>query len=290
MLIDTHCHIHFNAYKNDMDEVIQRTLSKDVQMITVGTQKDTSRHALEIAEKYDGLWATVGLHPNHLTAQEFWDDEEIPKDKIKTRTEVFDPDFYLELAKHPKCVAIGEFGLDYYHLPKHLDVEEIKELQRKTVLEHFDLATKADLPVVIHSRDAHEEQFELIKDALSKGKLSCKGVIHCFTGTLEQAQAYIEIGFLISFTGIITFPPRKKEGEISPLQKVVQDLPLESIMLETDAPYLAPVPHRGKRNEPWYVIDIAKKVAELKGISLEEVEEQTNKTAKKFFKLKTEQE
>ena len=125
-LIDSHCHVHFNAYKDDMDEVIKRTLDHGVFMITVGTQKDTSAHGLEVAQRYDGMWATVGLHPNHTVEQEFWDNDELSPEeqatpKIKTRAEHFDMDYYRELAKHPKCVGIGEFGLDYYRIPEGVD-------------------------------------------------------------------------------------------------------------------------------------------------------------------------
>lgn len=285
MLIDTHCHVHFNAYKKDMDEVIKRTLDKGVFMITVGTQSSTSKNAIEVAERYDGLWATVGLHPSHTCEQEFFDEEELPTEKIKTRCEEFDIDYYRKLAKHPKCVAIGECGLDFYHLPKDANKDEVIENQIKTNRLHLDLANELDLPVVIHCRDAHDQQYNLLKEYVDEGKLSCRGVIHCFTGTLEEAQAYIDLGFLISFTGIITFPARKGEGEISPLQQVVKDIPLESIMLETDAPYLSPEPHRGKRNEPWHVKFIAEKMAELKNLTVEEIEKTTTQNAKKLFSL-----
>lgn len=291
MLIDTHCHVHFNAYKDDMDDVIKRTLDKGVFMITVGTQKDTSRLGLEVAERYDGLWASVGLHPNHLTKQEFWDDEELPPQEqpnsiIRTRAETFDPAYYLALAKHPKCVAIGECGLDYYRIPVDQEVQEVKEAQEVALRGQFDVATQAGLPVIIHCRDAHGRQAELIEEYVSAGKLARRGVVHCFTGTLEEARRYLDLGFYISFTGIITFPPRKGEGSVSPLQQVVRDVPLASILVETDAPYLTPIPHRGKRNEPWYVQFVAEKVAELKSISVEEVAEMTTQNARQLFGLK----
>lgn len=288
MIIDSHCHVHFNAYKEDMDEVIRRTRADGVALITVGTQATTSKKGLEVAEAYDGVWATVGLHPNHLIEQEFWDDDELPPEeqatpKIKTRAERFDLAYYRELAKHPKCVAIGECGFDYYRLPEGTDLEAIKKVQEEAVRLQFDLATEMDLPVAIHCRDAHIDQARVIREYVESGRLARRGVIHCFTGTVEEAQVYIDLGFYISFTGIITFPPRKTEGEFSALQRVVQALPLESILVETDAPYLTPVPHRGKRNEPAYVRHVAAKVAELKGISLEEVERVTTENAKKLF-------
>lgn len=281
-LIDSHCHVHFNAYKQDMDEVIKRTLERGVFMITVGTQKDTSRKGLEVAEHYDGMWATVGLHPNHTVEQEFWDDDELPPEeqatpKIKTRAESFDTDYYRELVKHPKCVGIGEFGLDYYRIPEGVDRDEVIRRQEETVRAQFDLATEANKPVVIHCRDAYPRQAEMIKEAIGEGKLARRGVIHCFTGTLEDARAFIDLGFFISFSGILTFA---KE-----LQAVAKELPLDRLLVETDAPYLTPAPDRGKRNEPWRVEYVAMKLAELKGVTFDEVAEQTVKNTKQIFGL-----
>lgn len=287
-LVDTHCHVHFNAYRDDMDDVIERTLSKGVFMVTVGTQSTTSANGLKVAERFDGMWATIGLHPNHLCEQEFFDDDELapedsPTPKIKTRCETFDREYYLGLARHPKCVGIGECGLDYYRLPENVDRDELIERQKKTIRAQFDLATEANLPVVIHTRDAHADQIAIVREYVEAGRLPRRGVVHCFTGTLDEARAYVELGFLISFTGIITFPPRKNEGAVSPLQTVVRDLPLEHMMVETDAPYLTPVPHRGERNEPWMVEFVAAKVAELKGISTEEVARVTTENARRLF-------
>lgn len=293
MLIDTHCHVHFNAYKDDMNQVISRTLQKGVFMITVGTQRDTSQNGLQVAQKHEGLWASVGLHPNHLTRQTFWDDDELPSeqqatDLIRTRAEVFDSAYYAELAKHPKCVAIGECGLDYYRIPESSHLEDVKKIQEDTLRAQFDLATEVNLPVIIHCRDAHEPQAEIIKEYLAVGQLTRRGVIHCFTGTGEEAQRYMDMGFYISFTGILTFPPRKEEGEkdgLSNIQRVARDVPLDRMLVETDAPYLTPIPYRGKRNEPWYVKFVAEKIAELKGISVEKVEQQTTENARSLFRL-----
>jgi len=292
ILIDTHCHAHFRSYRDDMDEVIRRSLSKGVGMITVGTTFETSQKGLEVAERYDGLWATVGMHPNHLCPQDFIDDEELDpalQQTIHTKGHDFDPADFLPLARHPKCVAIGECGLDYFQIPASEDREAVIEKQKETTRQHFDLASEVGLPVAIHSRDAQKDQLALIKEFLAAGKLVRRGVIHCFTGTLEEALEYLETGFLISFTGIITFAPRKKDpliNGLSPLQEVVRQIPLESIMAETDAPYLSPEPYRGKRNEPWHVEFVAKKIAEIKGISFEEVCEVTTKNAEKLFGIK----
>lgn len=293
-LIDSHCHVHFNAYKDDMNEVIKRTLERGVFMITIGTQKDTSRHGLEIAERYDGMWATVGLHPNHTVEQEFWDNDELPPEeqvtpKIKTRTEAFDMEYYRKLVKHPKCVGIGEFGLDYYRIPDDVDCEakqtgvhtldrnEVIRRQEEAVRAQFDLATDANKPVVIHCRDAYTRQAQMIKEAIGEGKLERRGVIHCFTGTLEDARAFIDLGFYISFSGILTF--------VIELQTVAKELPLDRLLVETDSPYLTPAPDRGKRNEPWRVEYIAQKLAELKGVAFDEVAEQTVKNTKQIFGL-----
>jgi TatD DNase family protein len=272
-----------------MDAVIRRSLEKGIGMITIGTQLDTSQKALEIAETYDGLWATVGMHPSHLCAQEFVDDEELDpslQQTICSKGHTFDPKDFLPLAKHPKCVAIGECGLDYYHIPENVNREEVIAKQKQTLREQLDLASQVELPVVIHCRDAHEDQLEILQEYEKQGKLIKHGVAHCFTGTLQQAQDYLALGFLVSFTGIITFPPRKKDvlpNGLSPLQEVVRQLPLESFMVETDAPYLSPEPFRGERNEPWRAEYVAKKIAEIKNISFEEVCEATTQNAKKLF-------
>jgi len=289
-LIDTHCHVHFHAYKNDMDEVVKRSLIKNVFLITVGTQSETNKKAIELAEKYDGVWATIGLHPNHTCEQQFVDEEELDGEIIKTRCEDIDVASYRELAKHPKVVAIGECGLDYYRIPEHLDKKEVKKKQEEVVRTQFDLATELDLPVVIHCRDAHEDQQKMIREYLEAGKLERRGVVHCFTGTLEEAKKYIDLGFLLSFTGIITFPPKKKQDigtlHTMSLPEIIAHIPLEHIMIETDAPYLTPVPHRGERNEPIYVEYVAQKIAEIKNTSLEEVAETTFQNAVRLFRLK----
>jgi TatD DNase family protein len=276
-LIDSHCHVHFNAYRDDMDNVIQRTLNEGVFLITVGTQKDTSKHGLEVAERYEGVWATVGLHPNHLTAQEFFDEKEFDGGKVKTRSESFDYELYKQMASHPKCVAIGETGLDWYRIPEDLNLDEVKDTQRACVRQHFDLATEMDLPVVIHCRDAYREQAQMIREYVDAGKLSKRGVIHCFTGTEAEARVFIEQGFYISFSGIVTFA---KE-----LMEVARALPIEKMLIETDAPYLTPVPHRGKRNEPAFVEHVAKKIAKLKGMSLVEVANITVQNTKDVFDI-----
>jgi TatD DNase family protein len=284
-LIDTHAHVHFQAYKDDMDEVVKRALERGIGMVTIGTQSTTSKKGIELAEKYEGVWCTIGLHPNHLHAQEFFDDNELPPEmkgdedstKVKTRSEKFDPAYYAELVKHPKVVAIGEFGLDYFRIPPGADLESVKADQFLAVRQQLHFATQYQKPVVIHCRDAHADQAALLKEEIDNGGLERRGVIHCFTGTAKEAAVYRELGFYVAFGGIVTFGKNVMEA--------AKEVPLEQIVLETDAPYLTPAPNRGKRNEPLGVEIVAQKIAELKGISLEEVAKVTTENAQKLFGL-----
>jgi len=278
--IDTHCHVHFQAYKDDMDEVVKRSLEEGVGMITVGTQTTTSKNGIALAERYGEVWATIGLHPNHLHRQEFFDDMELsPEDQsndvIKTRAEAFDPEYYRELVSHPKVVAIGEFGLDYYRVPEHLDQDQVIQDQKESCRQQLAFASEFDKPIVIHCRDAHEAQYELLKAEIDRGGLKKRGVIHSFTGTVEDARRYESIGFKLGLNGILTFS--------KDLQKTVKDIALDQIVVETDAPYLTPPPNRGKRNEPQYVKHIAKFLAELQGATLDSIAEATTQNARALF-------
>ncbi|MBF8280548.1 MAG: Hydrolase TatD [Candidatus Magasanikbacteria bacterium] len=280
MLIDTHCHIHFKAYDADMDEVITRSLAASVSMITIGTQSTTSKNGVAVADANDGVWCAVGLHPNHLFSVPI-DEAELPS--FMTRAEDFDAAYYRTLARSSKkVVAIGECGLDYYRIPEELDPMVVKEKQERVFRQHLDLCEELSLPVVVHVRDAHEEVIRLLKEYREADKLKRGGVIHCYSGTWEQAQRYFELGFFISFTGTITFPPRKGESE-NAVWETIRAAPLEMIMIETDAPYLTPIPHRGKRNEPTYVKFVAEKIAELKGVTFDKVGAQTTANAEKLF-------
>lgn len=285
-LFDTHTHVHFGAFKDDMDETIRRAQDAGVLMVTVGTQQDTSQHAVEVANKYDGVWAAVGLHPNHTVKQEFTDPNEVAElAHVKTREEAFDMDFYRKLAMDPKCVAIGECGLDFYRIPEELDREEVIFTQVEMVRRQFELATELKKPVVIHCRDAYTEQADLIEEFIKEEKLSARGIIHCFTGTQEEADRFVALGFLISFSGIVTFPPRKGEGDMSRLARIAKSLPLDKILIETDAPYLAPSVVRGKRNEPMFVKHVAEFIAGIRGIRVEELAEVTTGSAKRVFRI-----
>lgn len=279
-LIDTHTHVNFQAFTEDALEVIAKTLEKKVWLVNVGTQFDTSRAACELAEQFsDGVYACVGLHPIHVFASHV-DEEET---SFETRGEEFDFESYKELAlRSTKVVAVGEFGLDYYRMPEGVDPEEVKQKQKEVALKHFELAKYLGKPAMIHCRDplrrsdseasAYDDLLELLAEHFD-GRVN----IHSFTGTWEQAKKFLARGYTIGLNGIITFD---KTGRT---EEVIKNTPLEKILLETDAPYLTPVPHRGKRNEPLFVEYVARKIAEIKEVSREEVMEQTTNNALEFF-------
>jgi TatD DNase family protein len=284
MLIDTHCHVHFNAFKDDMDDVVRASLSEGVQMITIGTQKDTSANGIRLAERYDGVWATVGLHPSHIFAG-YHDEGEV---QFKSRNETFDPAYYGTLLKHPKVVAVGEMGLDYHYEYENVSLEEMKLKEAAAFEAGARLAIANDLPVVIHCRDAHEDQIALIGRVWGPYREGQppRGVIHCFTGTRRDAERYLELGFMLAFGGTITYKPRKADLEAGRelLTDVVKWAPLDRIVVETDAPYLTPIPHRGERNLPHYVKFVAQKVAELRGLTFDEVAAATTANARRLFR------
>lgn len=282
--------MHFNAYKEDSDEVIRRAFNNGVKMITVGTDAGTSAQAVAAASGYeDGIWAAIGMHPSH-TYSLHHDESELSEPKSKL--EKFDADFYRDLANNSKkVVAIGECGLDFYRIPDEFNFEEIKAKQISLFKEHIRLATELNLPLIVHVRDsadaltanAHQETIRILREEINKGNVPGKGVIHCFSGDQEDADNYLDLGFLISFTGTITFPPKKGLPDV--LGEVVRRVPLDRILIETDSPYLAPPPHRGERNEPSYVRFVAEKIAETKGIDFEAVARQTTSNAKKLFNI-----
>lgn len=278
-LFDIHTHVQFAAFRDDADLVIQRALDAGIWMINVGTQKDTSAKAVELAEKYpEGVYATVGLHPLHTEksyhdAQElglFSNSQEFKNTKgmeFTSRGEEFDYAYYKKLAAHPKVVAIGECGLDYYRLD-----EETKEKQKSVFLQQIELAADIKKPLMIHCRKAFGDLIGVLQATSYKLKPS---TVHFFSGAKDDAQKLLDMGFSFSFGGVITFARDYDE--------VVKYIPLERILLETDAPYVAPVPYRGKRNEPVYVVEVAKKVAELKSASWEEVAAKTATNTRLLF-------
>ncbi len=282
-LIDAHCHVNFHAYRNDADDVIRRSLSQDIGLINVGTQIDTSRRAVELAEAYPNVWAIIGLHPIHLFEQEVDDEEE----RLHTRSEKFDADGYRALVRSSrKVVGLGECGLDYFHVPAGVSKEEMAERQKAAFRAHLDLALDLDLPVMIHCREAHDDLVAVLREYAAAGR-RVRGDIHCFTGTWAEAEQYLELGLYISFTGIVTFPPKKADlaAGKQTLADVARRTPLDRILVETDAPYLAPEPFRGKRNEPAYVRYVAAKIAALHGISQDEAEKRTLRNTRELFRL-----
>lgn len=293
MLIDTHAHVNFSAYKDDGDEVTKRALESNIWMINVGSQWDTSRRAVEYAQKYSkGVYAAIALHPIHLKGRKIKinvDPQEIVE--FETQEEKFDYQKYKELAllasldseldsrssgqaRQQKVVAIGETGLDYYHLdPGEEEIQ--KKLQKESFLAHLKLAQELNKPVIIHCREAYDDVLEILKLQTTGYKL--QGVVHSFSGRWSQAQEYLKMGFYLGFNGIITFA--------RDYDKVIKRMPLKRLLIETDCPYLAPIPYRGKRNEPLYVKYVAEKIVELRGISFDEVAEITTENARKLFKI-----
>jgi TatD DNase family protein len=277
-MIDTHCHLNFRAFKDDTNEVVARAKLAGVNsIINVGSQYETSERAVKLAQENDSLYAAIGLHPIHLFEQEV-DEEEI---HFKTKAEIFNPARYKKLFEdNKKVVAVGECGLDYYHFPENIDKEEVKIKQRELFEQHIKLASDLNLPIIIHCREAYDDIFQVLEKLINRGLLPKRGVSHCFVGNQEQAKKFLDLGFLLPFTGIITFK------NVNPaLLKIIKETPLEKIMIETDAPYLAPQTYRGTRNEPAYVVEVAKKIAEVKGVNLTEVEKITTNNTVKLFNL-----
>ena len=245
-------------------------------MNAVGTQKDTSAAAVEVAQKHSFIYASIGLHPIHLFSTHI-DEEE---SKFLSREEDFDYKYYKNLGKSSKVIAIGECGLDLYRLPADRSKEEVLAKQKLTFTAQYKLAQELGLPMVIHVREAHEEMVELLTGLADK----TRGVIHCYTGNWHYAQKYLALGLNLGFTGVITFPPKKTDPQIQlDLLEVVRNCPLEKMLVETDSPYLAPQAYRGTRCEPWMVEEVAKKIAEIKGVSPEEIAAITNKNVKILF-------
>lgn len=281
--IDIHSHVNFNAFDADREEVVKRAFQNDTWMINVGTQIDTSKSAVEIANKYEkGVYAIVGLHPIH-TGASYHDKKELGEGgkEFTSRGEVFDKDAYRELLKDLKVLGIGECGLDYYRM----DPESI-EKQKKALVEQIELANEVGKPIMLHirnnpsdkSRNAYFDALEILKKHLNNGReIGAKGDVHFFAGGLPEAKAFLDFGFTLSFTGVITFTTDYDE--------VIKNTPLDMIMTETDCPYVTPAPHRGKRNEPMYVREVVKKIALLKGITEDEVATAIFANAQRVFNL-----
>lgn len=277
MLVDTHAHVQFQAYKEDRDEVIRRCLDKQIVLNIIGTQKDTSRMAVELAEKHETLFASIGTHPIHLHSTHV-DEEET---SFQSREESFDWEYYEKLAQSKKVVGVGECGLDLFHLPKEISQEEVLKKQTEVFLAHVEFAHKHDLPLVIHCRDAHDQMIDVLK-SLNR---TIEGTVHCYTSHWEHAKQYLDLGLHLGFTGVITFPIKKTQPETqSRLLEVVQKMPMDRMLIETDAPYLAAQAYRGKRCEPWMVEEVVKQIALVRRISFEAAGSQVTDNAFGLFK------
>lgn len=308
--IDIHAHTNFKIFDTDRDVVLSRALSDDTWVINIGTQFDTSKKAVEMTNEYEGVYATIGLHPIH-TGASYHDEAELgPLGKeFTSRGEIFDKEKYKELAKLGKVVGIGECGLDYYHMDparshdgSGAEGEESIEKQKTAFISQIELANELGLPLMLHvrnhsplspqtfsssqgSKNAYFDVYELIKKYsknMEVGLPKITGVSHFFAGSVEDMKRFIEIGIYISFAGPITYKPRP---EICDYESVIKATPLEMILADTDSPYVAPVPHRGTRNEPSYVKDIVAKIAQIKGLDEEKVANQIVLNAKRLFDL-----
>jgi TatD DNase family protein len=260
MLIDTHAHLDYTDYDPDRAEVISRATDAGVtEIISIGTKIESSTRAVELAENFPNIWATVGIHP--------CDVDNAPDDAIeKLRA----------LAQSRRVVAIGEIGLDYHHLPEDpAKVEPNKKLQAELFRRQLELTTELGLNAVIHQRDSWEDTLKILGEFTGR----VRGVFHCFGGSPEQAREVIALGHLVSFTGIVTFKNARQ------VQATAQDMPFDKFMVETDCPYLAPVPDRGKRCEPAHTRNVAEQIAKLRNVSLEEIAARTTSTAREFFKF-----
>jgi len=275
MLIDTHAHVNFAAYKDDAEEVLKRTLEAGVFVVNVGSQYSTSKRAVEMAEKYEtGVWAAVGLHPIHLVKRKVNpDDSELNENDFETTGEVFDYEKYLKLAKNPKVVAIGEMGLDYHHFEPEDNIEELKKKQEETFLQGIKLANDVQKPIMIHCWDAYDDLFEILKN----NPVEKRGIIHSFVGGYKTARKFTELGYKIGLNGVVTYA--------DDFNRLIKEVDIKDIVLETDCPYLTPVPHKSERNEPLFVKLVSEKVAKIKQISVEKASEITTQNAKNLFKI-----
>ena len=263
MLIDSHCHLDYlERDGRDLPQVIENAKEQGIKgFVTISTRLAEASKILEIARRFEDVFATVGCHP-HQASHDFVSFEQSGGEEAKQ-------DKIAGLLTHSKVVGIGETGLDYYY--NHSDAED----QRRSFLQHIDWARQFDLPLVIHCRDADEDMIHLLNDTQKEAPFAA--LIHCFTGSAELADCAFKHGMYLSFSGVLTF---KKADE---LREIAKAAPLEQILVETDSPYLAPVPMRGKPNEPAYVIHTARALAEIKGLSFEDIAQATTRNCRDLF-------
>ncbi|MDO8514624.1 MAG: TatD family hydrolase [bacterium] len=265
---DAHTHMNFVAYDADRETTILRAKDAGVGMNVVGTQFDTSKAAVALAEKYDHVFATIGLHPIH-TSKSYHDEKELGEGgkEFTSRGEQFDMAAYEALGKNPRVIAIGECGLDYFRLE-----EKTKEVQKEAFVQQIELANKLGKPLMLHIRNAYDDALEVLK-----AHAKVKGDVHFFAGDWATAKKFLDFGFTLSFTGVITFTHDYDE--------VIKNTPLDMLLSETDAPYVTPAPHRGKRNESAYIPLIVRRIAEIRGEDAEKVTQQLLASAKRVFRL-----
>ena len=278
--IDTHTHLNLPAFNDDLEAVVERCAEDRVAHISIGTNVATSAKAVAVAEKFEGAWAMVGLHPIQA-APGVRDEDDDGRGGTPTpkAAEVFDQSLYRELASSKKVVGIGECGYDYYHTPK-----DSFAAQEKAFIEQIELANELNLPLMIHTRgpmlgeesptgrSVYEDVYQTLKQYAK-----VPGNVHFYAGTLAEAEKFFELGFTVSFTGVITFAKVYED--------LVRAIPLSLMHAETDAPYVSPVPYRGQRCEPRYVYEVVKKIAEIKNLPLPEVEEELLKNAERLYKI-----
>jgi TatD DNase family protein len=252
VLFDSHCHLTDERFREDLDQVVANAATAGVlRMISIASTPDDAEAALDIAERYDNVWATAGVHPHSVA--------DVGRDAISR---------VADLADEPRIVGIGETGLDYYYdnVPR--------QLQRQALRRHVELAADLALPIIVHCREAEDDMIALIREV--EGEVF--GVLHCFDGNVELLEAGVEAGWMLSFSGLITFKNYDGEG-------LVRAVPPDQIMIETDSPYLAPIPYRGKRNEPAFVAHVAETLSRIRGDTLEDVAAYTFRNATRFYGL-----
>lgn len=267
MLIDTHCHLNFKVFDDDLDDIVRRSINIGIKNIIIpGTDIASSTRAIEIAQKYPNCFAAIGIHPHHAK-----DTKLIINNLLKEKLTI--------LLQKEKVIAVGEIGLDYYYYKKtkYIDAtitEQLKQKQKKLLILQLELAQKHNFPVILHCRDAHDDLFMFFAN---NSYLKIRGVFHCFGGNIEHLKKALAMEFYIGFDGNITYNKN--------LHCLVQKTPIEKIILETDSPYLTPIPFRGKRNEPKNLMLIAQHVAKLKKLPISQVKKQTTLNAKKLFSI-----
>lgn len=261
--IDIHSHLYFPDYENDREEEIQKMKEEKVATISIGTNLETSKKCVELAEQNENIFACVGQHPSDLNHSSIFDRE------------------IIHLTDNKKVVAIGETGLDYFRLPEN--DQKIKEIQKEIFEEHINLSIETGKPLMLHIRpskntfDAYLDSLDILETRFKEVGDKLKGNAHFFAGDMEILKRFLDIGFTVSFTGVITFT--------SDYDQFIKYTPIDKIMSETDSPFVAPVPHRGERNSPLYIKEVVKRIAEIKGVPLEETKKKLVSNAVKFFGL-----